>query len=646
MSIEEPHHLTILTNYLVRPCPGKCEQVSRCMFYHSLSERRRIPFSSNGLAYNDIICPKVSKGEICSDSCQFAHNFNELVYHPNKYKTAWCEQSTCKGYQWCHQAHKPNEKLRNFTHFMADSNSHPAVFSTHLDLSLFKTQPCSIQEPHNPKLCIYYHSSRDRRRNIPHSFEMCAEHEKDLCNNVETCNKAHNRVEQLYHPDKYKMKFCTFYPKKIHECEYSGYCSFAHSESDIKIELIHNYMKNENFYINNFKTVWCPFILQHDKALCVYAHNWQDFRRKPKEFDYQPVHCPNWKSSNFILSYEEGGCKSMESCNKCHGWKEIEYHPNLYKMKPCSLGKKCTRPSDCPFFHNNSDKRGSDLSPLKEVSNHIVGMTPNPQRQFLSPETFKAFQTPLVQKNSGTFMFRKPAAEEVRRINANTTDFVLHRGVAARHQIPEPTSLASKFDLFSNRHQEDFPLLSSTPVKSHQMVPAATPLSKDLDSRVLQFLNRHKLKHLSKEFKGVKWEDLDSFHLDNDDDDEEFRDAWNEEKEDLDQLDELINNDIALFTGQKTGSTPDLNKFKHQDDVDDFIVNFPKSSFIPVNLKCPITKKLMRDPAVFSLDGRTYERAAIIEHIIKAYSQLEAQQLIRNLSSDKYVRQELLARYS
>jgi hypothetical protein len=144
----------------------------------------------------------------------------------------------------------------------------------------------------------------------------------------------------------------------------------------------------------------------------------------------------------------------------------------------------------------------------------------------------------------------------------------------------------------------------------------------------------------------VKWEDLDTFHLDKDDDDEEFREAWNEEKEDLDQLDELINTDIALFTGLKTGNTPDLNKFKHQDDVDDLIVTFPKSSFIPLNLKCPITKKLMRDPAVFSLDGRTYERAAIIEHILKSYSQLEGQQLIRNLTSDKYVRQELLDRYS
>lgn len=648
MSIEEPHHLTILTNYLVRPCPGSCEQVTRCIFYHSTSERRRIPFTANGLAYSDVICPKVSSGQTCSDSCQFSHNFQEIVYHPNRYKTVWCEQFNCKGFYWCHQAHKPNEKLRNFTHFMAESNTQGITFSTHLDLNSFKTEPCNITEAHNPKLCVFYHSNRDRRRNGTYNYELCAEHEKDMCANIATCTKCHNRVEQLYHPDKYKMKFCTFYPKKIHECEYSSYCSFAHSETDIKTELIHNYQKNETFYMNSFKTAWCPFILQHDKALCVYAHNWQDFRRKPKDFNYQPIPCSNWKSSNFILSYEEGGCKDMISCNKCHGWKEIEFHPSVYKMKPCSLGRKCTKPQDCPFYHGASDKRNNEGSPLREVSNHMVGQTPHPQRQFLSPDScsFKAFQTPFIQKQStGGYAPSKGMAEEVRKINATTDEFVLHRGVAARNTDEGFLSRKKPENSpFCRLLVEDFPVLN-TPVKENFVV-AATPQSKDLDSRVLQFLNRHKLKRLAKEFKGVKWEDLEGFHLDNDYDDDEFREAWNEEKEDQDQLDELINNDIALFTGLKTGNTPDLHKFKHQDDIDDFIVTFPKSSFIPLNLKCPITKKLMRDPAVFSLDGRTYERAAITEHILKSYNRLEAQQLVRNLASDKYVRQELLTRYS
>jgi len=45
----------------------------------------------------------------------------------------------------------------------------------------------------------------------------------------------------LYSNDKYKTKFCTQYPYNCANCEYGPYCSFAHTERDIKIELIHNY---------------------------------------------------------------------------------------------------------------------------------------------------------------------------------------------------------------------------------------------------------------------------------------------------------------------------------------------------------------------------------------------------------------------
>ncbi|OMJ86333.1 hypothetical protein SteCoe_12184 [Stentor coeruleus] len=686
MSMEEPYHLAILTNYLVRPCPGSCENPQLCLFYHSLGERRRCPFNGNELAYSDHMCQNVSKGISCEDSCRYTHNFQEIVYHPNRYKVSWCEQASCKGYYLCYQAHRSNEKLRIATHFTVSPQYTPTNFSTHLDLLTFKVNLCNISEPHNPKLCVFYHSTRDRRRLGNYSYEMCAENEKDLCGNPDTCLKSHNRVEQLYHPDKYKMKFCTFYPKKIHECEYSSYCSFAHSETDIKIELVHNYQRNEDFYMYSFKTVWCPFILQHDKAMCVYAHNWQDFRRKPKDVNftdltqptgmccaYNSVPCPSWKSSNFILSYEEGGCKNMTSCKKCHGWKEIEYHPNTYKMKPCSQGKKCTKQQDCPFYHSNKDRRTCDMSPLKEVSNRFIGITPHPQKQFLSPETFKGFQTPFVFKQSApVFQPSSSNVDQVKQINSTTDEFVLHRGTANRFN----SKATEEFTLRRNEAPknypsvEEFPFLGSMPSMPSTPNPKSfsrcdstfsqgtpvrtpggnsylmTPQSKDLDSRVLQFLSRHKLKHLSSRFKGVKWEDLDTFHLYDDNEDEEFQEAWLEEKEDQDQLDELIMTDIALFTGQKTGQTPDLKKFAGQDEVEDFIVTFPKSSFIPTHLKCPITKKLMRDPAVFSLDGRTYERVAIIKYIQTSYQTLEAQQLVRNLHSDKFIREELLSRFS
>ena len=39
-----------------------------------------------------------------------------------------------------------------------------------------------------------------------------------------------------------------------------------------------------------YKTAFCPFNLtKHDPSKCVYAHNWQDYRRPPNMYNYQPV---------------------------------------------------------------------------------------------------------------------------------------------------------------------------------------------------------------------------------------------------------------------------------------------------------------------------------------------------------------------
>jgi hypothetical protein len=50
-------------------------------------------------------------------------------------------------------------------------------------------------------------------------------------------------------------------------CEYGKFCSFAHSEEDISIELIHNLEYDDDFFMFYYKTVWCPYNLtQHDKV--------------------------------------------------------------------------------------------------------------------------------------------------------------------------------------------------------------------------------------------------------------------------------------------------------------------------------------------------------------------------------------------
>lgn len=92
---------------------------------------------------------------------------------------------------------------------------------TLLDLTAFKTQPCKNQGQHNPKKCLYYHEAnkKDRRR-PPNSYvsEMCSNvqgNSKKECPHGDECIRCHNRVEDFYHPEKYKAKFCSTYPDKI-----------------------------------------------------------------------------------------------------------------------------------------------------------------------------------------------------------------------------------------------------------------------------------------------------------------------------------------------------------------------------------------------------------------------------------------------
>ena len=126
----------------------------------------------------------------------------------------------------------------------------------HLDLKNFKTEACFIKVPHNHKNCPDYHNSNDRKRNMELSEKICPYIEKkQACRLGDTCLMSHNRVEQLYSPLRYKTKFCVYYPNKIENCDYGNYCSFAHSETDITIDLLHNYEYNLDFFIFLYKTV-------------------------------------------------------------------------------------------------------------------------------------------------------------------------------------------------------------------------------------------------------------------------------------------------------------------------------------------------------------------------------------------------------
>lgn len=89
--------------------------------------------------------------------------------------------------------------------------------------------------------------------------------------------------------DRYKTKFCHFFGDEIEKCTYGKACSFAHSFEEVNVRLMHYLLpsnQNYDFYITYFKTEWCPFNFDHNKAQCFYAHNFQDFRRRPDLFNY------------------------------------------------------------------------------------------------------------------------------------------------------------------------------------------------------------------------------------------------------------------------------------------------------------------------------------------------------------------------
>lgn len=111
---------------------------------------------------------------------------------------------------------------------------------------------------------MYYHEAnkRDRRR-VPtfYTSEMCEKIQggKKECPTGDACIKAHNRIEDFYHPEKYKSKFCQTYPDRLDECEYGNLCGFAHAESELSVPILEKMERDADFYMFHFKTVWCPF---------------------------------------------------------------------------------------------------------------------------------------------------------------------------------------------------------------------------------------------------------------------------------------------------------------------------------------------------------------------------------------------------
>eukprot|EP00397_Hematodinium_sp_SG-2012_P001590 GEMP01001594.1.p1 GENE.GEMP01001594.1~~GEMP01001594.1.p1 ORF type:complete len:1021 (+),score=211.80 GEMP01001594.1:289-3351(+) len=234
----------------------------------------------------------------------------------------------------------------------------------------FKAIPCKNKSHlHDRKLCPYFHNARDRRR-VPVNYksEQCEKSfdQEDSdgagCEDGEACDKCHNRLELLYHPEVFKQRFCATFPK-IKNCPRGSFCAFAHSRDEITgklFTLVEEQQKTDEFYMYKFKTLWCPYGVQHDWHRCVYAHTYQDCRRSPI-LGYGSEPCPFW-DKNLALSDYEKRCPNGFCCQYAHGSKEQLYHPSYYKTMPCTdwTGSgTCPRAELCAFFHSPLEQRAT-----------------------------------------------------------------------------------------------------------------------------------------------------------------------------------------------------------------------------------------------------------------------------------------------
>lgn len=275
-----------------------------------------------------------------------------------------------------------------------------------LNLSSFKVFPCRHKHSlsHDKKYCPFYHNFRDKRRfPVTYRAEQCEEH-FDLdssslqCSKGDACDKSHNRHELLYHPSIFKQRFCSSYATRngTERCGRGQFCAFAHSREEVRAPL---FSVNEetnpstDFFMQHFKTVWCPYGVQHDWYTCVYAHTYQDCRRSP-QLGYGSEPCPAWNKDVHSADYGRR-CPHGTLCPYSHGSKEQLYHPSYYKTMPCMdyrakdrSGVSCPRGILCAFYHEASERRW----PLRATIDYSVPLPPQRntllQAQFLRPPLF------------------------------------------------------------------------------------------------------------------------------------------------------------------------------------------------------------------------------------------------------------------
>lgn len=96
----------VIEEYCTELCPNgrNCDDKS-CFYAHSSASVRRNPYEN---AYQPKLCPQTRLYGRCmhGNTCKYARNRLELLYHPQKYKTEQCKHGHACNFFPCSFAHE------------------------------------------------------------------------------------------------------------------------------------------------------------------------------------------------------------------------------------------------------------------------------------------------------------------------------------------------------------------------------------------------------------------------------------------------------------------------------------------------------------------------------------------------------------
>ena len=158
---------------------------------------------------------------------------------------------------------------------------------------------------------------------------------------------------------------------------------------------------HERVDLSKFRTTQCAKRYDHDHLVCAFAHidvNSGWLRRDPSLFDYQPIMCKHIKPLHGSDCHFVNSCPLGKMCKRAHSKEEVLYHPQSYKLKPCTSGAPCRLSDVCPRIHDIQTARGKRHSGSKMMRNNCINSTSNSdfdKQPGETPRTLFVYPAPL-----------------------------------------------------------------------------------------------------------------------------------------------------------------------------------------------------------------------------------------------------------